>query len=78
MFLPGNAGAKADEDIARKKGYKNIEEWSLEEMPAEIRGDALVSVQEFVCGDPECAPIDTAVTISFKRYVALVGNDMQS
>lgn len=69
MFLPGNIGAKDKEEEARKAAFKKIEAWSLEIIPSEIRDEAQVSVQEVQCGDPNCAPIDTAVTIVFNRYV---------
>jgi hypothetical protein len=69
MFLPGNAADKQKEDEQRKAAYKNIEAWSLSLMPEECRDDALVSVQEVQCGDPQCAPIDTAITVQFPRSV---------
>jgi hypothetical protein len=69
MFLPGNQAEKDKEEEERKAAFKKIEEWSLETIPAEIRGEAQISVQEVQCGDPQCAPIDTAVTITFEKYV---------
>ena len=69
MFLPGNSTEKQKEDERRKAAYKNIETWSLSLIPEECRGEALVSVQEVQCGDPQCAPIDTAITVQFERYV---------
>jgi hypothetical protein len=69
MFLPENVATKDREEELRKAGFKNIETWSLEIIPEAIRKDASVSVQEVQCGDPDCAPIDTAVTIVFTRYV---------
>mmetsp|Transcript_14828 Transcript_14828/g.36277 ORF Transcript_14828/g.36277 Transcript_14828/m.36277 type:complete len:192 (+) Transcript_14828:343-918(+) len=66
MFLPGNSTDKQKEDERRKAAYKNIETWSLSLIPEECRGDALVSVQEVQCGDPQCAPIDTAITVQFE------------
>ena len=71
MFLPDNQTEKQQEAEERKTAFKNIETWSLEIIPAAIRDDATVSVQEVQCGDPQCAPIDTAVTIVFKRYEGL-------
>ena len=67
MFLPENAGAAASADKERKEGFQRIENWSMEIIPAAIRDDAVISSQEVQCGDPQCAPIDTAVTITFKR-----------
>jgi hypothetical protein len=69
MFLPGQEATKQKEEEERKAAYKNIEAWSLSLIPSAIRDDALVSVQEVQCGDPNCAPIDTAVTVQFTRYV---------
>ena len=70
MFLPENVASQNKEEEERKAAFKKIEQWSLEIIPQEIRGEAQVSVQEVQCGDPNCAPIDTAVTIVFNRYVS--------
>ena len=71
MFLPENQASKGKEDEERKAGFKKIEAWSLDIIPSKLRKDASVSVQEVQCGDPDCAPIDTAVTIVFNRYVCM-------
>ncbi len=68
MFLPENLASKNREAEERKAAFKNIEAWSAELIPEAIREDASVSIQEVQCGDPQCAPIDTAVTILFTRY----------
>ena len=70
MFLPKNAAANEElraSDQARRDGYSRIEQWVTEAIPAEIRRGVTVSVQEVVCGDPDCAPIDTAIAILFPR-----------
>jgi hypothetical protein len=69
MFLPESVDETKLADERRKLAYKKIEEWSLELIPENIRSDAQISSQEVICGDPECSPIDTAVTIIFTRYV---------
>ncbi len=69
MFLPGNQEEVRKDEEARREAFRNIEAWSLEIIPAEIRDDVQVSSQEVMCGDPECSPVDTAVTIQFSRYV---------
>jgi hypothetical protein len=74
MFLPSNLAQRDKEEEERKAAFKRIEEWCLEIIPAEIREEALVSIQEVQCGDPQCAPIDTAITIVFERYEDLVRN----
>lgn len=68
MFLPDSmrdVDAETAADARRTQAYKDIEGWSMELIPAQIRNGVQMSVQEVVCGDPECAPIDTAVAILF-------------
>ena len=75
MFLPKNDNTIAQDrsaEQARREGYANIESWVIEAIPVEIRRGVTVSVQEVVCGDPECAPIDVAVCILFPRCVSCV------
>ena len=67
MFLPENLANKNKEAEERKAAFQRIEAWSMELIPEAIRNDANVSIQEVQCGDPQCAPIDTAVTIVFTR-----------
>jgi len=68
MFLPGTKAtdaAKAQADAERKQAYSRIEDWAREKIPPSIRDGVQISVQEVICGDPNCAPIDTAVAIIF-------------
>lgn len=70
MFLPKNESDTSDlraAEAARREGYARIEAWALELIPSEIREGVTITVQEVQCGDPECAPIDTAVAIMFPR-----------
>jgi hypothetical protein len=64
MFLPGRDADK--ERAARKAVFAAIEEWcgTLLSDP-KVRAACTVSVQEVQCGDPNCAPIDTLVTLTF-------------
>jgi len=68
MFLPDAAALneKKVADERRKEAFRNIEKWSLELIPEAIRDAAVISAQEVVCGDPECSPIDTAISIVFQ------------
>ncbi|KAG7373007.1 hypothetical protein IV203_033731 [Nitzschia inconspicua] len=65
MFLPTAVEENKRKEADRKAAFKNIEGWCLQIIPETIRNDAQVSIQEVQCGDPMCAPIDTAVTIQF-------------
>lgn len=67
MFLPGRD--VVDEKQKRREVFNRIEKWCEELVPESIRSDCAVSVQEVMCGDPMCSPIDTVITLSFKRYV---------
>ncbi|KAL7569887.1 hypothetical protein ACA910_008554 [Epithemia clementina (nom. ined.)] len=64
MFLPERS--LQDEKQKRRQVFKRIEGWCEELLPEAIRSDCTVSVQEIQCGDPYCAPIDTAITLSFQ------------
>jgi len=69
MFLPDNlkdTSAEKAAETARNEAYKRIDAWCLDMVPLDIRTAVEISVQEVVCGDPECAPIDTAIAIIFK------------
>lgn len=66
MFLPGRSAEKEKEE--QKRHFSQVEEWSLQIIPAEFSQGTDVSVQEVQCGDPDCAPIDTLVTMFFARY----------
>lgn len=68
MFLPDNlkdTNAEKEQEIARRKAYVSIEKWAIELIPEHIRTGVQISVQEVQCGDPNCAPIDTAVAVLF-------------
>jgi hypothetical protein len=65
MFLPGRSAEKEAAD--KKKLFQRIENWCLEIIPVTCKVGAEVSSQEVQCGDPECSPIDTVVTIFFER-----------
>jgi len=70
MFLPENAKTNADIQLAKQRELAlgaEIEKKVKARLPAEILGEIeQMHVQEVVCGDPECAPIDTAVMVMFK------------
>ncbi len=70
MFLPQNDVTVAEmqeAEKARREAYSRIEQWTIEEIPGEIREGVTITVQEIQCGDPNCSPIDTAVAIMFPR-----------
>ena len=72
MFLPPtekDESAKKKEEELRRSAYRRLEEWALELIPPSIRNGVTINVQEVVCGDPSCAPIDTAIAVLFERCV---------
>lgn len=64
MFLP-NRNTQS-EDAERRKHFQRVEELCMEKMATDIRTNCILSVQEVQCGDPNCAPIDTLITLTFK------------
>jgi len=66
MFLPGGRNFQ-QESQDKKRTLQRVENLALECLPEHMRSAATVSIQEVQCGDPECAPIDTVVTIIFER-----------
>mmetsp|Transcript_20631 Transcript_20631/g.25515 ORF Transcript_20631/g.25515 Transcript_20631/m.25515 type:complete len:200 (-) Transcript_20631:424-1023(-) len=68
MFLPKSQAEKSKEaadKAKKKKATEQVENWSKEAIPPKIRGGVQINVQEVQCGDPDCAPIDTAIAIMF-------------
>jgi len=63
MFLPGRNAEQ--ENAIKKQAFKRIEAWCEAELPEAVRPGCMISVQEIQCGDPQCAPIDTAITLVF-------------
>jgi len=66
--MPKSASQASEEALAAKRkreACNRIEQWCMELVPEAIRSHADISVREVVCGDPRCAPIDTAITIVF-------------
>lgn len=72
MFLPDAASLNERKmtEERRRKAFRNIESWTLELIPPEIRDAAVISAQELQCFDPSCSPIDTSVSIMFQSGVA--------
>ena len=71
MFLPDRS--IVDEKEKRQQLYKQIEEYCTSLIESnDVKESCIISVQEVVCGDPECAPIDTMITLSFPSYVYFI------
>lgn len=68
MFLPSTS--KQDEqklakETRRKEAYTRIEAWAKKKIPENLRDGVEINVKEVICGDPDCSPIDTAISIFF-------------
>jgi hypothetical protein len=70
MFLPNRSVQQEKEQRARY--YKRVEELTQQRFASQEMNDACcISVQEVVCGDPACSPVDTVVSLTFDSYVLL-------
>eukprot|EP00596_Hydrurales_sp_CCMP1899_P004228 CAMPEP_0119046092 /NCGR_PEP_ID=MMETSP1177-20130426/44335_1 /TAXON_ID=2985 /ORGANISM="Ochromonas sp, Strain CCMP1899" /LENGTH=252 /DNA_ID=CAMNT_0007018753 /DNA_START=101 /DNA_END=859 /DNA_ORIENTATION=- len=63
MFDPSKAVVEKAKKAQKKKIIGDLVEWCLTIIPIQLKEGLLVDVKEVICGDPECAPIDTMVTI---------------
>jgi len=63
--MPGRDVQKEQQEKQRQ--YRKVEAMAEELIPERMRKDCTVSVQEVQCGDPQCSPIDTVVTLLFER-----------
>jgi len=64
MFVPGGDAAKKNN--AMRAACAKIKGWVAELLPKSIPPESVrINVREVICGDPECAPIDTAVEFWF-------------
>lgn len=63
MFNPTKAVSNKAEKALKKKSIDELKAWSLALIPIELQEGILVDINEVICGDPTCAPIDTVFTI---------------
>jgi len=63
MFNPSKAIKDKGEKAGKKKALENLKAWSLALVPIDLQEGLLIDINEVVCGDPSCAPIDTVFTL---------------
>ena len=61
LFDPAKVAEKRRLDSEKREALARIKAWAEEPLPEPARGRLKVTVNEVVCGDPACAPIDTVV-----------------
>ena len=61
LFDPAKVAEKRRLDSEKREALARIKAWAEELLPEPARGRLKVTVNEVVCGDPACAPIDTVV-----------------
>uniref|UniRef100_A0A7S2CCF6 Uncharacterized protein n=1 Tax=Octactis speculum TaxID=3111310 RepID=A0A7S2CCF6_9STRA len=72
MFDPSAVARKSAIQTEKRKAQTNIKQWVVDFLPDETAKDVeTVTVQEVQCGDPNCAPIDTAITVYLKEGTQL-------
>mmetsp|Transcript_15305 Transcript_15305/g.43130 ORF Transcript_15305/g.43130 Transcript_15305/m.43130 type:complete len:185 (-) Transcript_15305:131-685(-) len=67
MFDPNKVNDNKNKREDQKKAIQKLEDWSMNIIPTTIRDRASIVVQEVQCGDPNCAPIDTLISIAFQE-----------
>jgi hypothetical protein len=63
MFIPKAGNKDKEEKAKKKKILADIKAWSMERIPESFQVGLLFEVNEQICGDPACAPIDTVFTL---------------
>lgn len=68
MFLPKTSEEsekeKAEEQ-EKKRCLEKIEQWSMKAIPEPLRDNVQINASDIICGDPQCAPVDTCIVILF-------------
>ena len=67
MFDPTKSKAAQAEKAKKKKIYAELTNWATSIVPVEIREGLMIDVKEVQCGDPDCSPIDTMITLVWKE-----------
>jgi len=62
MFIPSKANKDKAEKAAKKKALNQIRDWCMTLIPPELQQGLVLDISEVICGDPTCAPVDTAFT----------------
>jgi hypothetical protein len=63
MFNPSKAAKDKAEKQAKQKAINDLRTWSLQLVPEDLKPGLIIDINEVVCGDPSCAPIDTVFTL---------------
>mmetsp|Transcript_18311 Transcript_18311/g.18388 ORF Transcript_18311/g.18388 Transcript_18311/m.18388 type:complete len:202 (-) Transcript_18311:94-699(-) len=65
MFNPSAVKDKS-EQAAKKKALKRVKDLCLQIIPPPLQEGLIVDVNEQICGDPACSPIDTVIMLVWK------------
>ena len=63
MFDPNAARRNQSLKVIKKNASKMVKEWILQMLPIDCQPGLNINVKEVACGDPNCAPIDTIVSL---------------
>eukprot|EP01041_Mallomonas_annulata_P000482 gene482-902_t len=67
MFNPAAVQKSKGEAQAKKKAIKHVKEMCLQIIPKELQEGLVLDVNEQVCGDPSCSPVDTIIMIFYEN-----------
>ena len=63
MFDPNAQASEKALKIMRKRARTDIKNWSMLLVPEPLREGLIMDVKDVICGDPNCAPVDTVFTL---------------
>jgi hypothetical protein len=67
MFDPEAAKNAKAIKAAKKKVTEGLKDLALSIIPPDLQEGLLLNVKEIICGDPECAPIDTVLSFVWPK-----------
>jgi hypothetical protein len=63
MFDPSKQSQAKLEALTKKRAQASVKEKCLQLVPMELQEGLLIDVKEVQCGDPNCSPIDTLISL---------------
>jgi hypothetical protein len=63
MFDPNALASEKALRQQRKRARTDIKNWSMLLVPENLRDGLIMDVKDIICGDPNCAPVDTVFTL---------------
>lgn len=68
MFDPNALKKRKEEEQIKRQACEAVKQKCLHLIPMELQANLLINVVEQACGDPNCSPVDTMVSLTWTQY----------